>query len=150
MAKNKNLLIGTLILVVILILGGVFLVFNKKSAPSQTANIEEQTVETLKPEEIGLILERSADGNKVIMEISNTQDITAVEYELSYLSTGDIPRGAIGQAMVKSPGQVIKQEITLGTCSDVCHYDKDVSDIKLIVKVTKTDGKVYQIEKTLE
>ncbi len=150
MVKNKNLLIGTAVLVVILILGGVFLVFNKKSAPSQTANIEEQTVETLKPEEIGLTLERSADGNKVIMEISNTEDITAVEYELSYLSTGDIPRGAIGQAMVKSPGQVIRQEITLGTCSDVCHYDKDISDIKLVVKVTKTDGKIYQIEKTLE
>lgn len=150
MVKNKNLLIGTAVLVVILILGGVFLVFNKKSAPSQTANIEEQIVETLKPEEIGLTLERSADGNKVIMEISNTEDITAVEYELSYLSTGDIPRGAIGQAMVKSPRQVIRQEITLGTCSDVCHYDKDISDIKLVVKVTKTDGKIYQIEKTLE
>ncbi len=33
-----------------------------------------------------------------------------------------------------------------GTCSDVCHYDKDVTDVKLIVKVTKMDGKVYQAE----
>jgi len=33
-----------------------------------------------------------------------------------------------------------------GTCSDVCHYDSGVTDIDLIVKITKTDGKIYQVE----
>ena len=59
-------------------------------------------------------------------------------------------RGAIGNIEVKSKDKLIKKEIVLGTCSDVCHYDLEVSDIKLILKVTKTDGKVYQSQKTLE
>ena len=88
-----------------------------------------------------------SDGKRIIMEITETEDLTSIEYQLSYTSKGDIPRGVIGTAEVK--GSTIRKEIILGTCSDVCHYDQDVSDIKLILKITKTDGKIYQVEKSL-
>ena len=74
---------------------------------------------------------------------------SGIDYELSYMSKGDIPRGAIGNIAIKQPGKLVKQEIPLGTCSDVCHYDQDVSNIKLILKVTKTDGTTSQVEKSL-
>ncbi|PIZ98072.1 MAG: hypothetical protein COX78_03885, partial [Candidatus Levybacteria bacterium CG_4_10_14_0_2_um_filter_35_8] len=59
-------------------------------------------------------------------------------------------RGAIGHVDIKEPGQSVNQEIVLGTCSDVCHYDQDVKSVKLVVKVTKTDGKVFQAEEKLD
>ncbi len=149
MKNNKNILIGLVALVVVLIVGGVYLV-TKKSATLPVAVRDEMAIATIKPEEIGLTLTMGVDGKRVVMKITKADGISSLDYELSYTSVGDIPRGAIGHVAIKTAGQVVSQEIVLGTCSDTCHYDKDVRDIKLIVKVTKTDGKVYQVEQTLE
>ena len=150
--NNKKLITIVAIGLVVLV-GGGFLVLssNEKTAPEQVeqAPVEEQ-ISTIKPEDIGLVLTTSSNNRKVILEVKNTQDITGLDYELSYTSKGDIPRGVIGHVDIKQPGRKVVQEITLGTCSDVCHYDEDVSDIKLILKVAKTDGTTSQVEKSLE
>lgn len=149
--KSKYLAILVIGLVV-LIGGGAFIVSSgKKVTPAPTAQAPaEEVISTMKPEEIGLSLTTSNDNKKVIFEIANTKDISGVDYELSYTSKGDIPRGAIGNVNIKQLGKLVKQEIPLGTCSDVCHYDQDVSNIKLILKVTKADGTTSQVEKSLE
>ncbi|HYM65342.1 MAG TPA: hypothetical protein VES68_02565, partial [Candidatus Sulfotelmatobacter sp.] len=104
-------------------------------------------VPTITAESIGLTLKAGAGGKTVIASVSNIEGITAIDYELSYTSKGNIPRGAIGQFdLTKKP---VSKEITLGTCSDVCHYDQDVTNIKIVLKVTKDDGKVYQAESKL-
>lgn len=149
--KNKNLIIFTVIGLAILIGGGVFVLSSKKSAPTPVAQVPaEEVVSTMKPEEIGLSLTASSDNKKVILEVAGTKDITGLDYELSYTSKGDIPRGVIGHIDIKQAGKKVLQEITLGTCSDVCHYDQDVANIKLILKVAKTDGSTSQVEKSLE
>ena len=147
--NNKKLLIFGAIGLVILI-GAAFLILSgsKKAEPEVAQAPLEEQVTVIKPEDIGLTLTMSADGRKIIFTIANAQGISGVDYELSYISKGDIPRGAIGRTDIK--GDSIKQEIPLGTCSDVCHYDEDVSDIKLILKVAKTDGTTSQVEKSLE
>lgn len=145
--NNKNILIGVAALVVVLIVGGVYLV-TRKSAITPVTQTQEQTIAILKPEDIGLMLSMSADGKSVILEIEKTDDIVSIDYELSYTSTGEIPRGAIGHIDVVA-GKKITKEITLGTCSDVCHYDEGVSNIKIVVKVTKSDGNVFQVEESL-
>lgn len=148
--KNKNLIIYLAIGLVLLV-GGTFLVLsNKKAEPVvEQAPLEEQ-VSIIKPEEIGLTLTASSDNRKVILEVANTQGLAGLDYELSYTSKGDIPRGVIGHIDIKEEGKSVRQEITLGTCSDVCHYDENVSDVKLILKVSKTDGTTSQTEKSLE
>ncbi len=146
MKNNRNLIIVGLIVLLLLIGGGVFLA-TKKSAKPSAAPTQQEEILTLSPEDIGLSLTMGNDGQRVIMEITKIEELASIEYQLSYTSKGDIPRGAIGTAEVK--GNLIKKEIILGTCSDVCHYDQDVSDIKLILKVTKADGKIYQVEKDL-
>lgn len=153
--KNKKLIVFLIIGLVILIVAGVFvLTSNKKPAVVQVEQIPiEEQVSVIKPEEIGLSLMTSSDDKMVIFEIANTKDISGIEYELTYTSKvnkEDVDRGANGSIEIKQPGQSVKKEITLGTCSDVCHYDQDVSNIKLILKVTKADGSVSQVEKTLE
>lgn len=137
-------------MVIILLAGGVYLVTKKSGTQPAPTATQEQTVATLKPADIGLTLAMGADGKRVVMKIANTADITSLDYELSYTSAGNIPRGAIGHVDIKNPGQPVNQEIVLGTCSDVCHYDQGVSNIKLVVKITKKDGNIYQVEQTLQ
>ncbi|OGH16956.1 MAG: hypothetical protein A3C22_01225 [Candidatus Levybacteria bacterium RIFCSPHIGHO2_02_FULL_37_10] len=145
--KDKKILIGAAVLILVIIGGAVFLLNSKKSTQT-TDTVEEEQILTLSAEEIGLTLSMAEDGKDVTMRVDNAEDITSIEYELSYNSEGDIPRGAIGTVEVK--GRLIEKKITLGTCSDVCHYDENVTDVKIILKVTKTDGKIYQVEKALE
>ena len=149
---NNKKLITFLAVGLIVLAFGVFLVLsgNKKEASVATPAPVEEQISTIKPEEIGLSLTSSLDNKKVILEVTQTGGITGLDYELSYTSEGDIPRGVIGHIDIKQAGKAVRQEITLGTCSDVCHYDKDVSDIKLILKVTKTDGTTSSVEKSLE
>lgn len=151
MNNQKLLILGGIISLLIIVLAGYFL-FVKKP-PSQPAVVQQQpseeTVNTISPKDIGLTLTAGVDGKRVEMDVVNTQDLASVDYELSYTSKGDIPRGALGHVDVKVKGKPIHQEIVLGTCSDVCHYDQEVSNIKLIVKVTKDNDKVYQTEESL-
>lgn len=147
--KNKNLVI-IIGLVVLVGAGLFFLLVNNKPTPAPvTQTPAEEVIITMKPEEIGLSLTASADNREVIFEVSNTKDISGLDYELNYTSKGDIPRGVMGQ-VITQPGIKVSKRITLGTCSDVCHYDQGVSNIKLILKVAKTDGSTAQVEKSLE
>lgn len=152
--NNKKLITFLAIGLVVLVGAGVLVLSSgkKTEAPvQQVQNVapEDAKVSTIKPEAIGLSLTASSDGKKVILEVANTKGISGLDYELSYTSKGDIPRGVIGHIDIKIAGKPVIQEITLGTCSDVCHYDQDVSDIKLILKITKTDGTTAQVEQSL-
>ena len=144
-------MIIVLFAVLILIAGIVlFLVINKKAAQVTAEQVpSEDKVTEIKPEDIGLSLIASADNHKQILGVAKTAGITKFDYELDYTKKGDIPIGVFGHPQIGS-GQAIRQEIVLGTCSDVCHYDEDITNIKLTLKVTKTDGTVAQVEKTIE
>jgi len=152
--KNKKVIIALVVFVLIVLLGvGFFVLSSNKDTPEQVVvEVEtpiEETVNVLFPQDIGLVLTKNVNNTKVIMEIGNTDDILSLDYELSYTAKGDIPRGVIGHIENKVKGKPIKQEIVLGTCSDVCHYDEDVTNIMLLLKVAKTDNAVYSVEKTL-
>ena len=133
--------------------GGYYYVSSNKKPSDSAVTVEpeptEEPIISLSADDIGLTLTSVSDNRKVIMEVANVGDISSLDYELSYMSKGSIPRGAIGHIEIKSKTKPVRQEIVLGTCSDVCHYDQEVSDIKLVVKVTKLDNKVYSVEKTL-
>lgn len=150
--KNKNLIIIGVIVFLVILGGGYFVLSSKKDSAKPTnpeSAVVEETVETISPEELGLSLTAGAGNRTVILEIANLDGISSLDYELSYTAKGDLPRGVVGNIEITSNDKTIKKVITLGTCSDVCHYDEDVSDIKLILKVTK-DRKVYHSEETLE
>lgn len=149
MQKNKLLLIGGIVLVLILFGGGLYFLSAKKTtkeAPVQ--EVKEEVIPTIEPSDIGLTLTPRADKNAIILEITKTEDLSGVDYELSYTAKGDIPRGAIGHIDIKD--SKAKREILFGTCSDTCHYDEDVSNVKVVVKVTKKDGKVVQTQQAVE
>ena len=63
----------------------------------------------------------------------------------------DVRQGtSSGEDPILLDGKPYSHEVKFGTCSDVCHYDKGVNNIKIILKIVRTDGKLYQSEKTLE
>jgi len=153
--RNRKVVISAGIVAVILIFGIIF-VFTRSSSQTQNqgANAEPTQIPvlTLQPADIGLTLTAASNMQRATMKITKTSDITSVDYQLTYnalVSGQQTSRGTIGHVDVKNPGQTISQEMVFGTCSDVCHYDSGITDIKLIVKVTKTDGKIYQIEQAL-
>jgi hypothetical protein len=153
--KDKRVLIaaGVAVLALVLIVGVVFFVSkgSNSSSSNQAPTPTEIPILTLQPSDIGLTLVEATNMQRATMKITKTDDIASVDYQLSYnalVSGQSIPRGTIGHVDVKTPGQVISQEMVFGTCSDFCHYDTGITDIKLVVKVTKTDGKVYQVETT--
>lgn len=155
MEQKKILIIGGVVLVVLAV-GGYF-VFSKKS-PSlpveQKAVVEEEQVviSTIAPDELGLTFTARSDGKAVKFAISNPAGIQSVDYEISYLAKGDIPRGAIGHVEVKaSDSKISTNYIDLGTCSSgKCKYDEGVTEVKLVLKIEKDDGKTYSTETTLD
>lgn len=149
--KNKKFLVVAVALVLLVLVVGFVMFKNSSSSNVQVnGNIlpSEAPVPTISASELGLILEAGPAGKSVILTVAKTDGISAIEYELSYISKGDIPRGAIGQMDLKKTPAV--KDITLGTCSDVCHYDTEVKDIKILLKITKTGGSVFQSEATLD
>lgn len=154
--KNRNLVITSVVVLVVLVgLVGFFLISrnSKLAQDGQNNNIlpSQIPVPTILPEEIGLTLTVSADMHKATMVVTKTEGITSLDYQLLYnadVSGEKVPRGTIGHVDIKTKGKKVSQDMIFGTCSDVCHYDENITDIKLIVKITKTDGKAYQAELT--
>jgi len=136
--KNKFVLLGGGILLIVVLFGG--LIFFRGSQGQNGANSDVFPTEIPIPT---IIPEEGKPGKTVILTVKNTEGISAIEYELSYSAKDDIPRGAIGSLDLKK--KPATKEITLGTCSDVCHYDEDVSNVKIVLKITKDDGTVTKI-----
>ena len=152
--KNKLFLVGAgvvLIIVVAIIGFAAFSNSSSKNADNGVSALPTQIpVPTITAGSLGLTLKTGTPGKTVIAAVSNIEGISSIEYDLSYtakVNGEDVPRGIIGEFdLTKTP---VSKEITLGTCSDVCHYDSDVRNLKLDLKVTKTDGNVYQSTTTL-
>jgi hypothetical protein len=151
--KNKKVLIAAGIVVLVLVMGLVAIVVmgksNQAAGPVGNAEPTQVPVLTLQPADIGLAFVPDQNLQRGTMTITKTADIASVDYQLTYtaiVSGQPVVRGTIEHVDVKTPGKEISQAMVFGTCSDVCHYDTGITDIKLIVKVTKSDGKIYQVE----
>lgn len=152
--KEKKVIAAVLIVIVVVV-AGVFL-FSNRSKPQEektAENKEETVIPTINPDELGLTVTLRNDKKAIKFEITNTSDIESVEYQISYDKEADgeqISEALIGEAK-KESGKVSITYREFGTCSSgVCRYDTVISPVTVILKITKTDGKIYQAEKTVE
>lgn len=156
--QNKNVYIPLGVVIFLIVAGGGYFLFfsNTSKAPEQVSQEEDQqeevVVPTISPDDLGLTFQARNDKRAVKFTIAEIKGIQAVDYEISYLAKGDIPRGAIGHIEVKPGDKRIETNyIDLGTCSSGrCKYDEGVREVKLILKIVKTDGKSYSSEKSLD
>lgn len=153
MDGKKVLIIGAII-VAVAGSGIWFISTNKqeKNKEVSQSSIVEEKIEEISTEELGLTLTARADRKAVKFEITNTRNIASIDYELSYLAKGDIPRGVIGHIETKTTDRKITSDwLDLGSCSrNVCKYDEGVTSVSLILKITTKDDKTLQAQKELE
>src|SRR5882762_520687 len=81
--KNVQVIIGVVLLLIIG-LGGYYVVAGSKAKPIEDQTVDENLVQTLSPKDIGLSLEASPDKKRVKFSIEKASDIKSVEYELTY------------------------------------------------------------------
>lgn len=171
MMKNRNILIGAIVvLVVVIILGGIFLLAGHNQAASSTASdssqtgSQEQTVGTLTPADIGLQMVLSPDDKKIKFTADKLDGVKTLEWNFTYDADipasdqtadnagskvtqefgSDQPVNVVGKISYESPFR------ELGTCSSGhCRYDTGITSVSIVMKVTKTDGNVYQIKDSI-
>lgn len=150
--KNKKVLIGIIAVVILLVAGGAFFVMNRNSGAEEEEFGEfEDELPSLKPEEVGLEMEALRGNQQVVFTLTKPEDITAVEYELTYFAEDGQQRAVIGAVEEEDLGgdTITSKPLDLGSCSSgVCKYDKGVKEINLMLTVTK-GGKDYQVKDTL-
>lgn len=164
--KNKNSRLIIICIVIVLILGiGIFFWVsgNTSSQSQQEQAVTDNSVQTLSPGAIGLKMEASDDKHKVRFTIANASDIKSIEYELTYNANStaeeqsegaeaQVQRGITGTANVSSGSSSYQSSwLILGSQSaNVVRYDTGVSGVAITLKITKTDGKVYQVQDKLD
>ncbi|HSA83349.1 MAG TPA: hypothetical protein VLF20_00500 [Patescibacteria group bacterium] len=163
--KNKGVVIGIIVVLILVLVGGVYLFFANRAA--QLANeeeeyIEEIVAEEIAPEEIDLTMEANESNKAVRFLIGKASGITSIEYQVFYEADSTaaerseggadrVQRGITGTAEVAGGSSFESEWLDLGSCSkNVCRYDSGVTEVTLTLKVVKDDGKVYQVEQTLE
>lgn len=166
MLKNQKVLIGVIVVLVLLIIGGgAWFIMSRNNASAlqaqqATDDSQEQVVGTLQPSDIGLKLILTPDDKKISFSADKLQDVRALEWNFTY--DADIPAS---DQTPDNAGQKVTQEFgsdqpivlngktsytstprELGTCSSGhCRFDTGIQSVKIELKVTKTDGNVYQV-----
>lgn len=160
--KTRNGKIAAGIVAVLVVVAG-YLLFAQKSKVEEEPVVQDQSVQSISAEDLGLTLTAKPDGKAVKFEITKLDGIKSLEYELVYeadstaqeQSEGGEPRvqrGITGDADIPSGKSTYESEwLDLGSCSrNVCRYDSGVESVSLTLKLNKSDGKILQSEKTLE
>lgn len=164
--KNKQIIIAVAVVVVLLLAGGIFVLMKKSPTANSTAekmaSLDEDVIK-LSPSDIGLKINALSNNHQIKFSLSKAEGITHIEYELSYEAdsaagssedgegSGRITRGVAGEDTIDNQSTYTSKALDLGSCSSgTCRYDKGVTGVHLLLKVTKSDDKVYQVEDSLQ
>lgn len=156
--KNKKVLAAVAVFLVLVVLGGIFFISRNQNISSQDADIRDGITDSglpsLDPSDIGMVVTLRPDGKALMFELTKTFDINSVEYTIEYekeIEGERVPEGIFGLMNIAEDGITKTDYREFGTCSSGrCRYDNVVSDITIILKVTKKDGKEYQVEKVVK
>ena len=153
--KNKKLIAAAAAFLILAVLGGMFFLGRRNSSQSPSDEIiETSDLPKLSPEDVGMEVTVRKDGKALMFELTKADDIELVEYTIEYEKEIDgerVPEGIFGEMNIAEDGITKTEYREFGTCSSgKCRYDNVVSDIKIVLKVTKKDGKEYQVEKIVK
>lgn len=156
--KDKKIL-GVIIAIVVLVLvaGGLFL-YRQNSSNNSDESMDElvdtSNLPELTPEEIGMVVTVREDNRALMFELKKADDIEKVEYTIEYEATTDegiANQGIFGEMNIGVDGRTDTDFREFGTCSaGRCRYDDVTSDITINLKVTKKDGKEFQVKKVVK
>ncbi len=142
--SNKKIVIASIVIILVLISGGIYLV-NRQNAKTQSqtdSSIQNDTaIPTVDPS-VKVSLEALPGKKEVRLSVENMPKGTkTLEYELSYEARNQGPQGVITQPIDVSGQTSYEKTITLGTCSSgTCVYHDVISNISLSLKFTGSYG----------
>ncbi|HUD45113.1 MAG TPA: hypothetical protein VMR41_06220 [Patescibacteria group bacterium] len=169
--QSRNVLIAIVAVLILLVVGGggyFFLSSHNNAANSNTTadaqDDQTPTAGNLQPSDIGLQLVLRADNQAIKFTANKLDGVKTLEWTFTY--DADIPAS---DQTADNAGSKVTQEFgsdspvnvegkssydsgfrELGTCSSGhCRYDTGITSVSLVMKVTKTDGKVYQIQDSI-
>lgn len=146
-------------------MGGYLVLGSKTSKTTDDTNQSDISLDDaimLSPSDVGLELTATASKKQVKFVLGNATGINRIEYELSYEadsaggpddeSGGRITRGVAGEDVIDTDESTYESKLLdLGSCSSgTCRYDKGVTSVHLLLKLTKSDNKIYQVEQDLD
>lgn len=149
--KNKKIVI-TIVIAVLVILS-VASAVAWKSLSEQAIAEEVPTHTVVLPtvsENVQVDLTSKNDNKVVVLKIRNIpSDTESVDYELTYMTAAGLPRGVLGKIKLAGERQVVRDDITLGTCSrGSCVYDVGVKSVDLSLKFNSARGQSSVFQKT--
>lgn len=147
-------MIGVIILVVLLLAGALFVFRGSVSKTNDLPQDQsEAPIPILSPEDVGMVVTVRQDKRALMFELKKAQDIKHVDYEIQYthdVEGQEVQEGLLGEMNIAKDGITKTDYRPFGTCSAVCRYDVGVSDVVIILKVEKKDGRIYQVQKSVE
>ncbi len=164
--KNKQVMIAIAAVVIVLLgVGGYLVLAQKNSKPPVDNSLISEDAIKIPASDIGLTMELSADEKKVRFTATKLDGVKSLEWTFNY--DADIPPdqqseadgaakvsqafGSLEPVDVEGKSSYSSEYRELGTCSSGhCRYDTGIEKVNLVLKMTKTDGKVYQIEDSIE
>ena len=154
--KNKKVIAAVAVFVVLIIAAGALFLFKNQSSSETSSDdlIATFDLPELSPEEIGMEVTVRKDQKALMFELTKADDIARVEYTIEYekeLDGETVPEGIFGEMNIGEDGITKTDFREFGTCSaGRCRYDNVISDVTIVLKVTKKDGKEYQVTKIVK
>lgn len=164
---NKKILLPVIAFVILVLAGGGYFILSQNSSDSadseEQQGIIDEVIPTMAPGDIGLKMVPRSDNRAVKLVLSAASDVEKIEFDLVYDAdqstsfgeddggSGKVSRNVTDEVMVNGKSPFETKFYDLGSCSSgKCRYDTGVTTIKLEMKVTKKDGKVFQVSDSLE
>lgn len=164
---NKKILVPVIAFVILLLAGGGYFFLSQKASEStvdeQQQGIPDEVFPTMAPSEIGLKMIPRSDNKAVKLVLSSASNVQVIEFDLVYDAdqsnsfgedeggSGKVSRNVTDEVQVNGKSPFETKYYDLGSCSSgKCRYDIGVTKVKLEMKVTKKDGKVFQVSDSLE
>jgi hypothetical protein len=150
--KNKALIIGLVLVVLLGVTGFVVYKAVFSNAP-KTVVKEEEVVDVLPPVDASVVVtvakSKTADNTVAMSATGLAGKMVSVAYELTYDSQGLIKGVNSGSKPTDVTGKdTFEREIYLGTCSrNVCKPDVGVTKVSIVLEFTDKDGKKSQFTK---
>lgn len=145
---KRNVIIGSIVLIVLLLGGGIVWVRQATLPAAETEVLPTPTVAlpTISDDvEVDLTIRK--DRPAAILSIKGIpSDVESIEYELTYITGAGLPRGVLGKIRLSGEKNVTRDDIVLGTCSSgKCVYDTGVTSVDLSLKFNTASGsRVFQ------
>lgn len=155
--QNKKILAAGTVILVLILVGGGFLVLSNRNKPANFSNPSDQSageapVATLTAKDIGLVVTVRSDDHAMMFKINNASDIQHVDYQITYdhlVDGNTVSEGITGEMNIAQDGITKTDWRNFGTCSATCRYDVGVSNVQLIMKILKKDGKLYSLQQAV-